>query len=200
MVTGRGIAQLLTNGQIVVFEHPQFQALGSGSWFGLPIPIWIFVLCLVLIGLLVHGTAFGNLTAATGSNETAARFAGVKVDSIKVSVYVICAICAGIAGLIGTADIKAADANNAGLYLELDAILAVAVGGTAMTGGKFTLAGSVIGAILMQALTTTILTRGVGAETTSILKAVVVVAVCLLQSPVFRESYRRILRFKRAGA
>ena len=200
MVTGRGIAQLLTNGQIVVFEHPQFQALGSGSWFGLPIPIWIFVFCLVLIGLLVHGTAFGNLTAATGSNETAARFAGVKVDSIKVSVYVICAICAGIAGLIGTADIKAADANNAGLYLELDAILAVAVGGTAMTGGKFTLAGSVIGAILMQALTTTILTRGVGAETTSILKAVVVVAVCLLQSPVFRESYRRILLFRRAGA
>ncbi len=190
MVTGRGIAQLLTDGQIVIFNEPAFQAIGSGSWLGLPMPVWIFGLTALIVGTLVHGTAFGSLVSSTGSNETASRYAGVRTDSIKLSVYLICAVCAGIAGLIGTADIKAADANNAGLYLELDAILAVAVGGTAMAGGRFTIAGSIVGALLMQALTTTILTRGVGAESTLILKALIVVGVCLLQSQDFRNRFR----------
>ena len=191
MVTGRGIAQLLTNGQIVVFEEPAFQVIGSGSFLGFPMPVWIFTATLALVAGLTNFTALGQLIASTGSNETASRYAGVHVGSIKVAVYVICAICAGIAGLIGTADIKAADANKAGLYLELDAILAVAVGGTAMAGGRFTIAGSVVGAILMQALTTTILTRGVAAEVTLILKALIVIAVCLLQSEEFRRKFTR---------
>jgi simple sugar transport system permease protein len=190
MVAGRGIAQLLTNGQIVIFEMPSFQALGSGSFLALPLPVWIFLGALALIVLLVRGTAFGLFVAATGSNAVASQYAGVNSRSTKLAVYAICALCAGVAGLIATADIKGADANNAGLYLELDAILAVAVGGTAMAGGRFTIAGSVIGALLMQALTTTILTRGVAPEATLILKALIVVAVCILQSETFRARLR----------
>ncbi len=190
MVAGRGIAQLLTNGQIVIFEMPSFEALGSGSLLALPNPVWIFLATLVVILLLVRGTAFGLFVAATGSNAVASQYSGINSRSTKLAVYAICAVCAGIAGLIATADIKGADANNAGLYLELDAILAVAVGGTAMAGGRFSVAGSVVGAILMQALTTTILTRGVAPEATLILKALMVIGVCVLQSETFRTRLR----------
>ncbi|CAN5547078.1 ABC transporter permease [soil metagenome] len=190
MVAGRGVAQLLTDGQIVTFQNPGFTSLGSGATLFIPNPVWLFLIALGLIALLVRGTAFGLFVAATGSNPTASTYSGINSQTVKMVVYIICAVCAGVAGLIATADIKAADANNAGLYLELDAILAVAVGGTSMAGGKFSIAGSVIGAILMQALTTTILTRGVAPEATLILKALIVVAVCLLQSEKFRTKFK----------
>ena len=182
MVAGRGVAQLLTNGQIVTFQHNGFAELGSGATAGIPNPIWLFAGALAIVAALARGTAFGSFVEAVGSNPTASRLSGLDARTVKLAVYAICGVCAGLAGIIGAADIRAADANNAGLYLELDAILAVSVGGTALAGGRFTLAGTVVGAVLMQALTTTILTRGVTPEATLVLKAVVVVAVCLLQS------------------
>lgn len=191
MVAGRGIAQLLTDGQIVIFQHPEFHSVATGSFLLLPNPIWIFLLALVLVVLLTRGTAFGLFVAATGSNPTASQYSGLNSRATLLAVYAICAVLAGVAGLIGTADIKAADANNAGLYLELDAILAVALGGTSMAGGRFSIAGTVIGALLMQAITTTILTRGVPAEATLILKALLVVLVCLMQSEQVRTRFRR---------
>ncbi len=183
MIAGRGVAQLLANGQIVTFQHDGFAALGSGAIFGIPNPLWLFAGALVLVAALARGTAFGGFVEAVGSNPTASRFSGLDARTVKLAAYAICGLCAGLAGIIGTADIRAADANNAGLYLELDAILAVSVGGTALAGGRFSLAGTVVGAVLMQALTTTILTRGVTPEATLVLKAAVVVVVCLLQSP-----------------
>ncbi len=191
MVAGRGVAQLLTNGQIVIFTEPTFAALGSGSTFFLPNPIWLFAIFALLVGFFARKTAYGLFVEAVGNNAVASRYAGVNSRTVKLVAYSICALGAGVAGLIATADIKGADANNAGLYLELDAILAVCIGGTSMAGGRFSLAGSLVGVILMQALTTTILTRGVSAETTLILKAVVVVAVCLLQAPRFRAAIAR---------
>ena len=123
---------------------------------------------------------------AVGNNETASYFAGVNARGVKLFVYAFCGLCAGVAGLIEASAIKAADANNAGLYLELDAILAVVLGGTALTGGRFNLLGSLVGALIIQTLTTTILTRGVPVQYTLVVKAVVVLAVCLLQSEPFR--------------
>lgn len=183
MVAGRGVAQLLANGQIVTFQHPGFAALGSGAVAGIPTPLWLFAGAFAVVVTLVRGTAFGGFIEAVGSNPVASRLSGLDARTVKLAAYAICGVCAGLAGIVGTADIRAADANNLGLYLELDAILAVSVGGTALAGGRFSLAGTVIGAVLMQALTTTILTRGVSPEATLVLKAAVVVAVCLLQSP-----------------
>lgn len=191
MVAGRGIAQLLTNGQIVIFTEPTFAALGSGATFGLPNPIWLFLLAFGVIALLARRTAYGLFVEAVGNNPIASRYAGVDARKVKLVAYTLCGLMAGLAGLIPTADIKGADANNAGLYLELDAILAVSIGGTSLLGGKFSLLGSVVGAILMQALSTTILTRGVSPEVTLVLKALVVVTVCLLQAPLFREWFKR---------
>jgi len=187
MVAGRGIAQLLANGQIVTFSEPAFAAIGRGATFGLPNPVWIMLIGLALFGALTRLTALGLFVEATGSNAVAAKYVGINAKGLKLAIYALSGLCAAVAGLIATADIQAADANNAGLYLELDAILAVSVGGTALTGGRFSLVGSIVGALLMQAMTTTILTRGVSPEVTLVLKAAIVVAVCLLQAPEFRE-------------
>lgn len=196
MVAGRGVAQLLTNGQIVTFTDPGFSKIGTGNVAGIPMPIVIFLAALAGLTLLTRKTALGLFIEAVGSSAAAARLSGIRAERVKTVVYGISGLLAGVAGLIACADIKGADANNAGLYLELDAILAVCVGGTAMSGGKFTIAGTVVGAILMQTLTTTILTRGVSPHATLVAKALIIVAVCLLQSPAFRRS----LKLERVGA
>lgn len=191
MIAGRGVAQLLTNGQIITVPGDDFAALAIGSTLGLPNPIWILAAMALFFGALTRLTAFGLFVEASGDNPTAAHYVGINGKTLRLAVYTLSGLCAGVAGIIAASNIKAADANNAGLYLELDAILAVAVGGTAMTGGKFSLVGALIGTVLMQAVTTTILTRGIGTEVTLIIKALVVVAVCLLQSPSFHEALRR---------
>lgn len=198
MVAGRGIAQLIANGQIVTFDNPGFSQIARGATLFLPNPVWIVVAGLVLFGLLTRATAFGFFVEATGSNPTAARYAGVNAKQVLLAVYALSGLCAGIAGLIPTADIQGADANNLGLNAELDAILAVAVGGTAMSGGRFSIVGSICGALLMQTLTTTINARGVSTEVTLVIKAIVVVVVCLLQAPAFRQMFAGKLR--RVGA
>lgn len=193
MVAGRGIAQLLTNGQIVIFQHEGLTSIGSGFTLGVPNPVWIVLLVFCALFALCRGTGLGTLIEAVGDNETAAKYSGIRVSRLKRTVYAISGVCAAIAGIIVTADIKAADANNAGMYLELDAILAVALGGAAFAGGRFSLLGTALGALLMQAITTTVLTRGLSPEFTQILKAIVVVIVCLAQSERVRE-----LRMRRA--
>jgi simple sugar transport system permease protein len=194
MVAGRGVAQLFAAGQIVTFQKPSFARTATGATLGLPNPVWIFAAAAIAVSAAARKTAFGLFVEATGSNATATRFSGLDSRKVKLAVYAISGLCAGIAGLIATADIQGADASMSGLYLELDAILAVAVGGTSLAGGRFSLGGSIIGAFLMQALTTTLYTRGVGTELTLVIKAAVVVTVCLLQSAEFKTVISGALR------
>jgi len=128
----------------------------------------------------------------------ASHYAGVNIRMVKLLIYLFSGFCAGMAGIIVASDIKAADANNAGLYLELDAILATVLGGTALKGGRFFLAGTLIGAVLIQSVTTTILTRGVPVEYTLVVKALVIVILCLLQSVEFRRFWA--FKFRRNSA
>lgn len=187
MVAGRGIAQLLTEGQIITFIHPSFEYLGSGYLFGLPLAVSIVAAAMLITVVLVRLTALGLFVETVGDNETASRFAGINDRFVKFAVYTFAGLCAGLGGLIVTANIRAADANNVGMYLELDAILAVVIGGTALAGGRFYLLGTLIGALIIQTLTTTILTRGIPVELTLVVKAIVVLVVCLLQAtPVQR--------------
>mgnify|MGYP000873581046 CR=1 FL=1 len=186
MVAGRGIAQLITEGKIVVFIHEPFQFIGGGFLLGLPVPIVIVAVMLLVTYLLTRKTALGLFIEAVGANPKASQYMGIRAQLIKIATYMFCALCAGIAGLIICSDIKAADANNAGLFLELDAIAAVIIGGT-MWGGRFTVAGSMIGALIIQTLTTTILTRGIAPEVTLVFKALVIICVALIQSEAFRK-------------
>lgn len=197
MVAGRGIAQLVTDGQIITIDPASpVLAIGRGDLVGVPMPIVIVAVSALLLGGVVRFTSLGVFVEAIGDNEEASRYAGIDVQSIRLAVYSIAGALAGVAGLIDTADIAAADANNSGLYLELDAILAVVIGGTALTGGRFSLLGALLGAIIIQTLSTTILMAELGGrslpvELNLVIKAAVVLVVCLLQSDELR---RMVLR------
>jgi len=198
MVAGRGVAQLITDGQIITFDNPGLVFLCNGHALFLPFSVWIVVAMYVIFGLLTRKTAFGLFIESVGNNECASRYAGIEARRIKWLAYVICGFCAGVAGLLAASNIKCADSNNAGLYLELDAILATVIGGTSMAGGRFFLSGSLIGAILIQTLTTTMYMKNVSPAIVQVPKAMVVIIVCLLQSPVFRAKVLSIFASKAA--
>jgi ribose/xylose/arabinose/galactoside ABC-type transport system permease subunit len=183
MVAGRGIAQLVTEGVILTFNDDTFSAIGSGSFGGVPLPVIIWITAGLLIGLLVRKTALGFLIEATGINRRAAALAGVRARFLLFFVYAVSGLCAAIAGLIVTADIRGADANNAGLWLELDAILAVVIGGTSLNGGRFSIVASLIGALIIQTINTGILVSGFPPEFNLIIKAGIIIIVLTLQSP-----------------
>ncbi|MET0174117.1 MAG: ABC transporter permease [Agrobacterium vaccinii] len=183
MVAGRGIAQLITEGVILTFNDDTFSALGSGSFAGVPLPIIIWIVAALIVGLLVRKTALGFLIEATGINRRAAALAGVRARFLLFFVYAVSGFCAAIAGMIVTADIRGADANNAGLWLELDAILAVVIGGTSLNGGRFSITASLIGALIIQTINTGILVSGFPPEFNLIIKAGIIIVVLTLQSP-----------------
>ena len=183
MVAGRGIAQLITEGQILTFNDEGFTFLGSGTVLGLPVPAWAWILAGLAVGLVVRRTALGLLIESVGVNLRASRLAGVNSTVLLLTVYMISGLCAAVAGLIVTGDIRGADANNAGLWLELDAILAVAIGGTSLLGGRFSILASLIGAMIIQSINTGILLAGFPPEFNLVIKAVLVLLILMLQSP-----------------
>ena len=127
--------------------------------------------------------------ATVGGNANASWYAGINEKAVKLFAFVFSGFCAGVAGLIICSNIKSADANNAGLNTDLDGILAAVIGGTNLAGGKFSLTGSLVGALLIQTLTTTIYAFGVPPEVSLVVKALVVVLVCFLQSSVASDFF-----------
>lgn len=186
MVAGRGIAQLINDGQIVTFRSEAFSFIGVGSLFGLPTPIIIVLVVFLLTQLLVRLTAIGLFIESVGCNPKASYYAGLRVRSIKFSAYCFSGLCAAIAGMIVSADIQGADANNAGLWLELDAILAVVLGGASLAGGRFSIPLTLIGVLIIQAMTTTIIMSGIDPKFNLLVKSIIIIAVLLLQAPTFR--------------
>ncbi|MFG2077519.1 ABC transporter permease [Nonomuraea maritima] len=187
MVAGRGLAQLITGGQIITVNDPAYKMIGGGYWLTVPSGIVIVAVVLVVTAFLTRRLALGMLIESVGGNAEASRLAGIRSRGILVMVYAFAALCAGVAGIMISSNVSSADGNNAGLWIELDAILAVVIGGTSLAGGRFSLAGTVLGALIIQTLTTTIYSIGVPPETTLLFKALVVTAVCLVQSRSFRE-------------
>lgn len=185
-IVGRGVAQLVTGGQILTFTNKNFIFIGTGYWF---LPVAIYIAAVISFGMywLIRKTALGLFIESIGVNSTSSRYSGINSKKVIFSLYVICGVLAGIAGIIICSNIKSADANNAGLWLELDAILATVIGGTSMAGGRFYLGGTVVGALFIQTLTTTIYSMGVPPEITLVVKAIVVIVVCIIQSAEFRK-------------
>jgi simple sugar transport system permease protein len=200
MVAGRGIAQLVTGGQIVTVYYAPYFYIGNGFLWGLPFALFIAAGVFLALHLLLTRTALGLFIQAIGINPAAARLAGVRERLISVCVYAFCGLTAGIAGLIISSNVKSADGNNAGNLMELDAILAVTLGGTLLSGGRFSLAGSLVGALIIQTLTSTIYSIGVPPEINMVVKAAVVFVVMLMQSAEFRRTVRGwVLRPTSAG-
>lgn len=191
MVAGRGIAQLITQGFIVTFTDPGLIFIGTGSFLGVPTPVLIAAALLLLATLAVRRSALGLLIEAVGVNRAAARFAGISAALLLLVVYAFSGFCAAISGVIVAADIHGADANNAGLWLELDAILAVVIGGTSLLGGRFSIPMSVLGAMIIQSMNTGILVSGFRPEFNLIVKAGIIIAILVLQSPVAARLFRK---------
>ncbi|WP_316014135.1 ABC transporter permease [Roseobacter sp. HKCCA0434] len=183
MTSGRGIAQLITEGRILTFSEPAFAWFGSGTVVGIPVPALIWLVTGVAVAVLMRRTALGLLVESIGINRAASALAGVNARVLLLAVYMASGLCAALAGIIATADIRGADANNAGLWLELDAILAVVIGGNSLLGGRFSIAASVLGALIIQTVDTGILLAGFPSEYNLIIKAGLVLAILLVQSP-----------------
>jgi galactofuranose transport system permease protein len=179
-IAGRGIAQVLTNGNLQVFKVPEFQFIGLGRVLGIPFQALLMAVIVAAAAWMLRRTVFGRQILAVGGNERAARLAGVPVGPVKRRVYLISGLLSGIAGLIVIARNSAADANLVGLGMELDAIAAVAVGGTLLTGGRATVVGTLLGALIIQLVRYTLLANGVPDAAALIVKAaLIVLAVCL---------------------
>jgi simple sugar transport system permease protein len=191
MIAGRGIAQLITNGvRIQIFYEP-YAFIGNG-WVILPFSLYIVALVLVIAWLLTRKTAIGMFIESAGINSRSSFYSGIDEQKIKLIAYAFCGFCAGVAGIIASANIKTSDANNLGLNYELDAILAVVIGGTLMAGGRFSLLASVVGALVIQATTTSMYAIGVPANAVLAIKGLVVVFVILLYAEQVRDLVRRI--------
>lgn len=197
---GRGIAQLITNGQITYIRVDSYKM--AGGYIGkcpIPTPVFFAVIAVILVAVILKKTALGLYIESVGINEKAARLVGLNSTMIKFLTYVICGVLAGIAGIVSSSRIYSADANNIGLNLEMDAILAVALGGNFLGGGKFSLVGSVIGAYTIQALTTTLYAMNVKADQLPVYKAIVVIIIVTLQSEVFKKYIANFKAKRNAG-
>jgi len=180
MISGRGIAQLITNSQKIQIFYAPFVYIGNG-WILLPFSLYIIAVLLVLAWFVTRRTSIGLFIESVGINARSSFFSGIGERRIKVFAYMFCGFCAGVAGIIGTSNISTSDATSMGLNLELDAILAVVIGGTLMgAGGRFSLFASVIGALVMQVVTTSMYAMGVNANSLLAVKGVVVIALIVL--------------------
>lgn len=197
MLAGRGIALLITGGFITTINSSPYKFMAQGYVLGFPFALYVSVAAVVVVALIERRTALGVLTEAVGINPEASRLAGVRSQGIIWSAYAVSGLLAGLAGILYSSNIMAADSNAAGLYIELDAILAVVLGGTSLMGGKFSLAGTVVGVFTIQTLKSTITFLGVPPAVSPLFLAIVVVIVVLAQSPQLRARLTRIARVQR---
>jgi ribose/xylose/arabinose/galactoside ABC-type transport system permease subunit len=184
LISGRGVAQVLSNGgQLIPFSNASFEYLGGGRVAGVPVQVVVMALVVGLAVFAMRATPFGRYVAAVGGNEAASRLAGVRVHRTKIIVYTLSGLLAGLAGLIETARLGASDAQKVGLNIVLDAIAATVVGGTPLTGGRATVLGTLVGALIMQVITTGFVMNGISYSWSLVIKAAIIVVAVYIQRP-----------------
>ena len=187
MVCGRGVAQILTDGKQFTTMYEPFRWIGQGSFLWLPTPIFITVVVVAAVAIFVRKTAFGTFVESVGINRSASRLSGINAKRVIFIVFALTGLLSGISGLIYSSRIMSNDSNNAGINYETDAILAVVIGGTSMSGGKFSLAGTVIGSIIIRTIVTFVYYFGIASEATMAFKALIIAVVIVLQSEPVRN-------------
>ena len=180
-VGGRGLAQVLVGGQLQIISDPGFLALGQAEVLGIPLPVIIAGVLALIVGFVVRRTTFGRYVLAIGGNRAASYLSGHPVRAVLVAVYAISAALATIAGVLATARLSAGDPSTIGILIELDAIAAVVVGGTPLSGGKVSVAGTVMGALVMAVITATFIMNDLPFTYAQILKAVIILIAVYIQ-------------------
>ncbi len=193
----RAIGLLVCNNLIVYVRNDSFAVFG-GYIGPVPTPIIIAAICVAAVTAVLKMSAMGMYIQSVGINRKASRIAGLNSQKIIFLCYVLCGLCAGIAGLVASSRITSADTNNIGLNYELDAILAVALGGNSLAGGRFNLAGSIIGAYTIQAITTTMYNLGVSSAVNPVFKAVIVIIIVAVQAPPVKAYFKKMSAKKQA--
>ena len=173
-VGGRGLALVISGGQLKDVRNPDFLYLGSGDLFGLPVLVWIAAVLVLIVAFVVRRTVFGRRLLAIGGNRASAELAGLPVKRVLITVYVVCSVLASIAGILAVARIQSSDASSVGLLIELSAITAVVVGGPPLTGGRVRVLGTVAGALLMQLVVATMIKHNLQPSTTEMVQAVII--------------------------
>ena len=195
MLAGRGIAKVITSGQNTTARNETFRWIANGHVLGFPVVILLALAVVLVVGLVVRRTALGLMIESIGINARASRMVGIKPRGLLITVYSVSGLLAGIAGLFTVSTVMTVDVSQTGSAMEMDAILAVVIGGTALAGGKFSLTGAVAGAFLIATLNKTVVFLGVPSSATPAFKAVVIIVICLIQSERVRgyvSSRRRV--------
>jgi ribose/xylose/arabinose/galactoside ABC-type transport system permease subunit len=202
MLAGRGIAQLITNAIQIVIFNDTYAYIGNG-YIILPFSLYVAMALFVVAWLVTWRTPLGLFVESVGINFRSSFYAGIKEKRVKLLAYAFCGFCAGIAGLIVTSNMRTSDPNQIGMNSELDAILAVVIGGTMLgAGGRFSLMGSAIGALVLQTTITSMLSFGVSASSIQAVKALVIIAVILLYAEQMKGFIRSLggMTLRRAPA
>ena len=187
----RAIGLLVCNNLIVYVRNDSFAMFG-GYIGPIPTPMIIAAICIVAVTVVLKKSAMGMYIQSVGINKKASRIAGLNSQRIIFLCYVLCGLCAGIAGVVASSRITSADSNNIGLNFEMDAILAVALGGNSLAGGRFNLAGSIIGAYTIQAITTTMYNLGVSSAVNPVFKAIIVILIVAVQAPPVKAYFKKL--------
>jgi len=191
--SGRSIAKIITHGQTVYIMNPVYKYLGVQiPGVSIRTTIIVTIVMIILVVLLVKGTSFGLFIKSIGVNSSAAYLVGLDSATVKFITFIICGILAGVAGLVGSSGVGSVNAGELGTGIELDAILAVALGGNMLGGGKFSIAGSVIGAYTIQAITTTLYAMSVRADQLYVFKAIIILFIIIVSSDVFKNMFKRL--------
>ncbi|VVS94133.1 ribose ABC transporter permease [Desulfoluna spongiiphila] len=185
MTLVRGLTLVYTDGRPISTGFTDtadaFAAIGTGYLLGIPIPVWIMVVTFGLAWYLLNHTRLGRYIYALGGNEEATRLSGINTDRVKITVYAICGFLAALAGLIITSRLSSAQPT-AGAGYELDAIAAVVLGGTSLMGGKGTIMGTLIGALIIGFLNNALNLLDVSSYYQMIAKAVVILLAVLVDT------------------
>ena len=193
MLAGRGLAKVITSGRNTSATNEPFRQIANGYVFGFPVVFLAAVAIAVLVTVIVRRSALGLMIEAIGVNPRASRLAGIRPASLLITVYAVSGLLAAVAGLFSVSTVMTVDVSQTGNQMELDAILAVVIGGTSLAGGKFSLGGASVGALLIATLDKTVVFLGVPSSATPAFKAVVIVLLCLLQS----QRVRNLVRLRR---
>ena len=179
LTIARGLALLYTQAQPISNLGPDFAIIGTGWLLGIPVPVWIAAAIVLLAVFITQNTKLGRYIYAIGGNETAAKFSGINITKVKITVYAIAGALAAIGGIIVTSRLDSAQPD-AGTSYELDAIAAVVIGGTSLSGGKGTVWGTVIGALMIGVLNNGLVLLGVSPFWQQVVKGVVILLAVII--------------------
>ncbi len=186
MTIARGIALIYTNGRPIVVSSDPFKFLGQGYVGPIPVPVLIFIAVTAVMGIVLYKTKFGRYVYAIGGNENASKISGIRVDRVKIWVYVINGILAGLAGILLSSRISSGQPNS-GMGYELDAIAAVVIGGTSLFGGRGSLLGTIVGVLIIGVINNGLNLLDVSSYWQQIIKGLIIAGAVILDQRAKRS-------------